>query len=65
MLFYYFLHIFPSDFADLAGFLSDFRVVRRHSGSPIQGLEPGATPSVVGVALLAILTDCQQSNKNN
>lgn len=30
------------------------------TSSPIQELEPGATPSVVGVALLAILTDRPQ-----
>lgn len=30
----------------------------------IQELEPGATPSVVGVVLLAILADCQQPNNN-
>jgi hypothetical protein len=64
MLFYYFLHIFPSDFADFACFLSVFRVVCRLSSSPIQELEPDATPSVVGVALFAILTDCQQLKKN-
>lgn len=33
--------------------------------SPIQELEPGATPSVVGVVLLAILADCQQPNNTN
>ena len=27
------------------------------------GIEPGATPFVVGVLLLAILTDCQQLKK--
>ena len=32
--------------------------------SPIQGLEPGATPSVVGGVLLAILTD-RSSRKQN
>lgn len=31
----------------------------------IQELEPGATPSVVGVVLLAILADCQQPNNTN
>ena len=33
------------------------------TSSPIQELEPGATPSVVGVALLAILTDRPQQKK--
>ena len=43
MLFYYFLHIFPSEFTDFEVF-SVFRVVRRLLGSPIQELEPDATP---------------------
>ena len=35
------------------------------TSSPIQELEPGATPAVVGGVLLAILSDRQQpANKN-
>lgn len=54
MLFYYFLHIFQSDFA---GFLSVFRVVCRLSWSPTQELEPGATPCRGGRCAAAILAD--------
>ena len=33
--------------------------------SPIQGLEPGATPAVVGGVLLAILADRSSRKQNN
>ena len=41
------------------------RIFLRHlTLSPIQGLEPGATPAVVGGVLLAILSD-RSSRKQN
>lgn len=63
MYFYYFLRIFPSDFADFAGFLSVLRVVCQLSWSPIQELEPDATPCRGGRCAAAILADCQQLKK--
>lgn len=65
MPFYYFLHIFPSDFADFVGFLSVFRVVRRLSGSPIQELEPDATPYRGGRCAARYSHEPQATNTKN
>jgi hypothetical protein len=64
MLFYYFLHIFPSEFTDFEVF-SVFRVVRRLLGSPIQELEPDATPYRGGRCAARYSHEPQATNTKN
>ncbi len=62
MHFYCFPTLFTSDFTDFSSH-SAYSVV--NSSSPIQELEPGATPYRGGRCAAAILADCKQPKNKN